>query len=565
MVKSQRSPVMLWAVLFWLLSSMAMAGEIHVRASRNPVALTDSFALTFESKESLDAEPNFSALEKDFEILDRSHKTNFQFINGQKSQSIAWILELMPKRSGNLVIPSIAFGKDQSPAVTISVVDQQPTGESAGHSGLVLEAELSAKSVQMQEQTILTVRFLRAVEIAKASMSEPKISTGDAIIEKLGEERSYETQRDGQRYLVNELRYALFPQRSGKMVLDPIPLTVQLPGQAGSNLLREFFNDPFIKNMPFSQGRPGRTVRLNTSSIELDVQPIPPEAAGKPWLPAHKILLEEKWSPDPPQFQVGEPVTRTLKLTADGLTAAQLPPISASSADGLKHYPDRPLTEDQKEATGIIGKRTEKIALIPSTSGTHILPAIEIPWWNTDTKTMEIARLPERQITVIGSSAKPAQEPKIVQPVPPTSVPVTAPAMEPAPLPVSTAGIWPWTTLAACLGWMITGLLWWRSRRLAPILPMNTAIKPLKEIKERLQAACLANDPVATRAALSQYPHGSSKALEEEIQLLNAALFGRLPSPWQGAGLWAALQAVTAQGDKKNNFKSEVLPPLYPS
>ncbi|MBF0339716.1 MAG: protein BatD [Magnetococcales bacterium] len=580
------------ALLFWLAIHPLWAGEIQARTSRDPVRQSESFALIFSTGESPDGDPDFAPLGKDFDILDQQKSTNFQFINGHKSHSITWTVELLPKRGGEIAIPPIAFGKDRSTPLTVNV--QSGAGKSDSQAGtpedagLLLETELSNKTPYLQEQTILTLRFLNAVPIAGASLAEPKILKGDAVIEKLGEDQAFETTRQGRRFVATERRYALFPQRSGTLELEPVPLTVQMPGQGGSNLLKEFLSDPFIRNLPLGAGRPGRTVRLSSQPLQLEPKAIPSSWHGSPWLPAHRLILAEKWSPDPPRFQAGEPVTRTITLMADGLTAAQLPGIPQKSLENLKLYPDRPLSEDQKTPTGIIGKRTEKLAILPATPGEHILPAIEIPWWNIDTQKAEVARLPERRITVLpapGGTQTPAptaQAPVSPEPVQPKAEVPPPPPISPKPVPSPVTGasaspanqetLWPWVALGCGLGWLGTALWWWRSarnRRTSLRIPSGSRPDPDKLTRQALQklrSACEANDPRQAQEALSQVPQWRSPAMEMEISRLNAAMYAPNASPWQGGPLWAACQAAQqAAQAKPAPGDPNLLPPLYPS
>ncbi|MBF0213649.1 MAG: protein BatD, partial [Magnetococcales bacterium] len=599
----------IWMVI-GLWSSSLVAAEIQVRASRDPLFQTESFSLIFSTGEDPDGDPDFTPLRKDFDILDQGKSTNFQFINGHKSHSITWTLELLPKRSGDVTLPPLAFGKDRSTPITLKILPARSKNDAspaADHSELLVEAEVNNQTPHLQEQIILTIRFLNAIPIASASMPEPKMGSGDAMIEKLGSDQAYESERNGRRYLVSERRYALFPQRSGALVIDPIPVTVQLPGQGGSSLLKELFNDPFIKNLPLGPGRGGQTVRLATQPLKLETKPQPAEWKSPHWLPAHRLILAEKWSPDPPRFQVGEPITRTVTLMADGLTAAQLPALSPHSPEAIKLYPDRPLLEDQKEATGIIGKRSEKIAMIPTAPGEQRLPAIEIPWWNIDQRKIEFARLPEQRITVLAATdaARSTAPEAVRQPEPqsttlpqstlaqkspnasdarqtpnasntphvpnasntpqapntsgaPATLPTTpepnasgAPsAFDPQrsnpPAGLSFSGMpWPWIALLLGLGWLITGLLWWRSglKRHAPTPapPPHQPDRNLRETEEQLRRACLADDPSAARAALGRLPDAlHAPALSAQIAQLEAALYGRESGSWRGAPLWEA-------------------------
>ncbi|MBF0190210.1 MAG: protein BatD [Magnetococcales bacterium] len=619
MVTPFKKPAALIGLLAWILTFPLWAAEIQVRASREPVVQAESFSLIFSTADNPDGDPDFTPLSKDFEILDQGKSTNFQFINGHKSHSVTWTLELMPKHSGAVTIPPLAFGKDRSIPLTLNILPAKDPSATANptpgdHPELLVEAETSNPTPYRLEQTLLTVRFLNAIPISGASMPEPRISSGDGVIEKLGNDQAYETERHGRRYLASERRYALFPQRSGPLTIDPIPVTVQLPGQGGNTLLKEFFNDPFIKNLPLGPGRPGQSVRLATQTIHLEAKAQPSSwPRSNAWLPAHRIMLTEKWSPDPPVFQVGEPVTRTLTLMADGLSAAQLEEIALQNPEGIKLYPDRPVLENQKEATGIIGKRIHTLALIPTTPGEHRLPAIELPWWNTDQQRQEVARLPERRITVLpapGTATRPpeSQTQPAPQPVPnpesrsvdpasgnrsaaatpETATPATPDRAPPAgatppadaSAPPTTAhlptGTWPWVALVAGLGWMITGLLWWRGarRRQPPAAPPDNTRKAAgateaRQAEARLRAACLANDPQAARAALAllTLPEPTPMELADALGQLHATLYGPTPSPWPGERLWTAWQAARAPGAPASPSPTHppILPPLYPS
>ncbi|MBF0271942.1 MAG: protein BatD [Magnetococcales bacterium] len=613
MVTPLKKPAVLLGLLTWILTLPLWAAEIQVRASREPVVQEESFSLIFSTAENPDGDPDFAPLSKDFEILDQGKSSNFQFINGHKSHSITWTLELMPKHNGEVTIPPLTFGKDRSTPITLKILpgkNKTATQTPGSDAELLVEAELSNPNPYRLEQTILTVRFLNAIPIAGASMPEPKLSSGDGVIEKLGTDQAYETERHQRHYLVSERRYALIPQRSGPLVIDPVPVTVQLPGQGKNSLLKEFFNDPFIQNLPIGPGRPGQTVRLATQAIHLDAKAQPASwPRGSAWLPAHRLMLMEKWSPDPPVFQVGEPVTRTITLMADGLSAAQLEEITLKDPQGIKLYPDRPILENQKEATGIIGKRIHTIAMIPTTPGEHLLPAIDIPWWNIDQQRQEVARLPERRITVLpasGTGSTPPPEarqpdtratpnpesrsvepasgnrsttPETVNPVnpdrSPPSIPqsgATSPSVPPTDAHTLT-GTWPWVALMAILGWMITALLWWRGtrRHKAPASPSSdplaAAATQARQAEARLRAACLANDPKAAQAALIMLALSEPLPgeLADAIAQLQATLYGPTPFPWQGERLWTAWQSTRATAGQTSPANSLVLPPLYPS
>ena len=56
---------------------------------------------------------------------------------------------------------------------------------------------------------------------------------------------------------------------------------------------------------------------------QIRIRPAPADTQVQPWLPAQQLTLEEAWSASPEQLELGQPLTRTLALIADGLTAAR--------------------------------------------------------------------------------------------------------------------------------------------------------------------------------------------------------------------------------------------------
>ncbi|MEO1887660.1 MAG: BatD family protein, partial [Methyloprofundus sp.] len=188
---------------------------------RNPVNLQESFQLTFTASYDPDGEPDFSPLDKDFEILNQSQQQSVQIINWEKTKSIQWILIVMAKHTGKLVIPAINFGNDSSQFAAIVVNDSSQVNNT--NEDLFLQVEVSTTEPYIQQQVIYTLKLFRKVNIAQASLTEPELA--DALIEKLSEDTNYNTQFQGENYVVTKRKYAIFPQKSGIATITPLSLT----------------------------------------------------------------------------------------------------------------------------------------------------------------------------------------------------------------------------------------------------------------------------------------------------------------------------------------------------
>jgi hypothetical protein len=566
-------------LLFSLLvgTSISFAADnIKVFTDRNPVRLNESFHLVFEVDNTVSDNPDFTPLQKDFDILNQSQSSQINIINRQQHSSKKWQLTVIAKRAGNLVIPSIHFGNDRSTPSIITVQQTQASEPGQASTDIFLEVDAEPKNPYVQSQVIYTVRLFFAINFNNASLSEPKIAGGEGIVEKLGEDAQYKTQRNGKRFQVLERKYAIFPQQSGDVTIEPLLLDAKISDGRRSRSLFDDFG--FL-----GQSRT-RTKRLRSEAIALEVRAIPKTFTGQHWLPAKQLNLQENWSEEPPQFKAGEPATRTLTLLADGLTAGQLPefsqfPSSSSPQNQgeFKQYPDKPKLDEQGTAQGVISRRAEKVAIIPSEAGNYTLPAIEIPWWNTKTDRMEIARLAARTISVqpadnVPQPVQPNPAPIAIQPTP-TDTPIKTPIIQ-----QPTTNHWTWLSLILAIGWLSTIIAWWRTRRKTKSTPKPETLND-KALIKKLKQACHNNDLKQVKEALISFaqmhwqnnaPHSlggiaprCDEPLQTEIQALNRLLYCKKAENWQGAGLWKAFKAYYAQTRKSEKTFVDELEPLY--
>lgn len=214
-------PMLFFGFVLFGLSQSAEAATIRMELDRSPVLINESFTLVFEAEGSVDEDPDFSALERVFDILRRSEGSSMQIINGEVSRKKQWTLSLMAKEPGHFIIPPIPFGKDKSESLMIEI-KAAPVPSEGDFEPIFIEVSAEPATPYVQSQVIYTVRLYRSVTLISGNLSEPTLSDADAVIEKLGNDRSFETTLKDQRYLVVERVYAIFPQQSGQLTLLPI-------------------------------------------------------------------------------------------------------------------------------------------------------------------------------------------------------------------------------------------------------------------------------------------------------------------------------------------------------
>jgi len=242
-------------------------------------------------------------------------------------------------------------------------------------------------------------------------------------------------------------------------------------------------------------------------------------------LPAQKLTLEESWRPDNAPVHVGEPLTRHLRLSALGLTGAQLPDLGQLMVvpDGIKPYPDQASIDDKERSGTMQGSRDQDIALIASQPGHYELPALKLAWWDTVANVQREATLPARTLNVLPAVGGQAAPPPPVANNPPAALPTQdAPGKTlhvdwPAASLLAPSSVWPWVSVVLALLWLGTAWAWWRARRTrARIAPTAAGTSPAARVADvstgqalsELQRACRDNNAQAARQALIHWAAG---------------------------------------------------------
>ncbi|MEC7548358.1 MAG: BatD family protein [Pseudomonadota bacterium] len=379
------------AAAFLLLSQLAAAADLIASVDRKQIGRADPVTLQivysdvqagFLSLLNTDM-PDMSQLERDWNIVGRPRiSKESSNINGNRTAQTRWEVELLPRRSGEVLIPSLSFKGQYTDPIRIQVKDTQTT-QPEKTENFYFEVEVSSGTHYVQEQLLYIERMYYTVNHEDAVLSEFEVA--NARVQPLMDAKQYLTVVDGQRIGVYERRYALFPESSG---------TLTIPGQRFTARVTDRFN----------RFR-GSAETIVSKPIELQIQPIPDNYPQAPWIPASRFTLEETFSAPPTEWQVGEPVTRTFTIKATGLSAGQVPPIPMAEVPGVRYYPDQTQDNSSISDQGITTVVTQSVAVVPGNTGDLILPEIRIPWWNTLENRVEYATLPEHNIQVIAAKA----------------------------------------------------------------------------------------------------------------------------------------------------------------
>ena len=370
------------------ISSLSWA-ELTSKVNRTVLDSNETLQLRVRlDAQAFTSEPDFTPLQTDFEILSNSRQQQYSSVNGKAVSYTDWNLILLPKRTGIILIPSLKYKREISNAVEVTVRAATTSGSAAsGKQPIYTETLVDKSAVYIQEQIILTHRLYTSVQLRDYSLSELDIP--GAIVQRLGDSQ-FQKVINGRNYLVLEVRYAIFPQSSGKLDIPPLRFG------AYETASRSQFGS-------FSSR--GNRVFRDTDAKRIDIMARPAHVPANQWMPSSKVELSEQWSGDLDSLIVGEPITRTIRINAQGLTGAQILPLPIIESPNYKVYPDQPQLEEQAIGDGVLGTRTESLALVPNRAGELVIPAIEMRWWDTKNQRMQTASLPATKVQVNPSTA----------------------------------------------------------------------------------------------------------------------------------------------------------------
>lgn len=547
-----------WRILatsLLLVASWPALAAVELRLDRDHVMVGETVTLTFitdDSRQSLDAD--FSILEDDFEILDRRSESQLSIVNGRQTALVRLLLTVEPKRDGDIVIPAFRFGNDSTRPATLRV-DPAPELAPGELPPVFIEVELSPGEgpYYVHAQFGLVVRVFYQQNLTEAAISQPEPSPASV---RLLQETPYQAERGGERYRVLERHYAIFPERSGDLVIPAMELSGRLVERRADSIWQ-----PTVR---------GRRVRAESGELKLTIEPRPAAFTGSGWQPARELKISQQVSSGD-ALRVGEPVTRTILIDAVGLEENMILEPEWPALEGARIYPDQPQGITRDDGRWVLGHKEFRYAVVPETDGELILPELRVDWWDTQANVQRTAVLPPHRLQVQPSALVPPPVQASQAQMPVSGQNVTEPVQ-------AVNGVAFWKVLAVVFAalWLGTAVLAWRFSRRPPASaagPQATADTGEAALLSGLKKACDGDDRGAVRRYLQRWlrDHGPAQypglldfaaacgndSLRDGIYALDGEGY-RLDSQasWNGRLLWESFeswrrQAASAAADNR--------------
>lgn len=408
------------AVLFTAHPFFSYAQKLTATAGSTSIGLNNSVQVTYSlsggTSESFQ-QPSFTG----FTVVGTSRTSGggmTMIINGQVVQngggSESWIYTLVPTKTGKFTIDAAKVKvKGQwiaSNTLTIEVTasaaannkpqqnqqTQQTQKADASATDLFVKAVADKTNVLQGEQVTVTYKIYTKVPLSQIMIKKLPSFAGfwSTELVKLDDKtKQYNEVINGQKYVVADLRkIALFPQKSGKLSVDPLEVEciaqIQVKSKA-NNPFGNFFNDPFF-NDPFFQNQFSigyqevkknlKSTGLNFTVAELPANNKPDDFSGF----VGSLALDTKV--DKHEVKANEAINLTFTLSGKG-NLSLLDKMNIEFPPDFEVYD--PQIDENISTTGgeISGSKTFNYLIIPRTPGNFTLKPVTLSYYDKNKRT----------------------------------------------------------------------------------------------------------------------------------------------------------------------------------
>ena len=330
------------------------------------------------------APPKLNAL-SEFNVSYGGSSSQYNITSNQISVSVTWTYVLRPKKVGQFTVSQIqiSYGNKTYTADPISIKvlskSTKPSQSESTQDTFIdafsssthkVEAVVDNPRPYVNEQIIYTFRYLYTARIP--SFDSPKYtrpSLRQFWITELERKQAQRQVIDGTLYWFEEIRVGLFPITAGSVTIEPAKLS--LPLSTG-------------------RGRPQSSNVLITNPVEVDVRPLPQQ--GKPTdfvgtVGQYRIHAQT----DRQTVEAGDGFTLRVQVSGTGN-------IKTVPAPTVPTLPNMAIYDPQiTDAIGVVdskvrGSRTYEYVIIPSKAGDWTIPAIDYPYFDSQTESYQVAR-----------------------------------------------------------------------------------------------------------------------------------------------------------------------------
>ena len=413
--------LVIFLLFFSFAAGVSYADDITISADvdKQEVSLDDQVTLTItvSGNASNIPQPDMPEL-KGFTAYSSGRSQNLSIINGQVSSSVSFTFILVPNSQGDYVLgpfginykgkaystgpinikvlPRGASGRQiPAPQAQSSEPEEHGTQPQAGKE-LFIESYVDKLRAYVNEQITLTFAVYQAVNLFDNPVYSPPSTTG-FWLEDMPPQKKYYKVINGTRYLVTEIKTALFATGPGEFTIGQARLEA-----AVEDMNRNPFNDPFSM---FKRGKP---VVLTTDPIKVEIEPLPEQ--NKPMdFKGDVGSFDISVSADKNTVEENQPVSLKIKIKGKGNIKTVSSPVIPDIQD-VKLYESGSSENISKDNYIVQGEKVFEKVIIPKKEGSITIGQIEYDYFDPVLKDYVRKKLDPVIISVSKSKEEPAEK-----------------------------------------------------------------------------------------------------------------------------------------------------------
>jgi len=392
--------VLTFIILFLLIPVSVYADDISISANvdRQEIAIDEQLTLSITIAGSVSNIPNLEIPQLDgFTSYSSGRSQNISIINGRVTSSVSFTYMLVPNDAGDYTLGPFTInykGKTysagpidvkvkpraqrqvQSPSYTQAPGEPSRADSQRTKKELFIETYVDKLTSFVNEQITLTFAFYQSVNLFENPAYNPPSTTG-FWTEDMPPQKKYYTVIDERKYLVTEIKTALFATSPGEFQIGAARLEASV-----EDLERFSSRSPFdiFDRDPFSIFRRGKPVILTTDPIAVEILALPEE--GKPLNFKGDVgRFDITAHLDKDTVKENEAISLKIKIKGDGnIKTISSPDIPEES--GIKLYDSGSSENISKENYIVQGEKIFEKVVIPKNAGTFSIGPIEYSYFD---------------------------------------------------------------------------------------------------------------------------------------------------------------------------------------
>ncbi len=387
-------------LLFLSFQAIIAQVQFEAKVSKQTLGLNERLRIDFTMNDDGDnfTPPNFEGFKV---VAGPSQQVSQSWINGRSSFNKTYSYFLLPMQKGTLVIRQASIDirgqiyKTSPIKITVTAAVEQPRdpndSQVSADESLHLVAEISKTNPYLNEPITVVYKIYFSYNIGITNWREldkPKYndfwSKNIDIKQLVAEEGRY----NGEKYRFVTLRKTvLYPQKSGKLVIEPLSLDVDV--QLPSNRRNIFGQVLLVEDHK----------RVSAGAKTINVKALP--EAGKPADFSGAVgRFAFKVTPSKTNIKSGESLDLEVSVSGTGnLKLFTLPKPIVPTA--LEMYDPVHSEQVSTPLSGMTGRISDKYAIIPQYKGKYPIKPMTFTYFDLGSKSYKTVTSPEIMINVL--------------------------------------------------------------------------------------------------------------------------------------------------------------------